>query len=111
MDERKRRKQPNPSYYVDRWAGMLRAIYSHRRDVRKYIDLAGRAGLTKADCHTIATIFQTKRKPNDALAWVERGLGIETAKYYGVGTGYGLGEMRRALLVKVGRGTEALDSA
>jgi hypothetical protein len=62
-----------------------------------------------ADCHTIATIFQAKRKPIDALVWVERGLGIETGNKYGVG--YGLGEMRRALLVKLGRRAEALDSA
>jgi len=110
VDERKR-KEPNPGYRVDRWADMLRAIYSHRRDAGKYIDLAGRAGLTQADCHTIATIFQAKRKPNDALDWVERGLGIETGKHYGAGASYGLDEMRRALLVKLGRGAEALDSA
>jgi hypothetical protein len=109
VDEGKRRMQPNPGYYVDRWADMLRVIYSHRRDVGKYIDLTARAGLTKADCHTIATILQTKRKPGDALAWVERGLGIETGNNYGAN--YGLGEMRRALLVKFGRRDEALASA
>jgi hypothetical protein len=88
---------------------MLKAIYWHRRDVGEYIDLTDRAGLTQADCHSIATIFQSKRKPNDALAWVERGLGIETGNNYGAS--YGLDEMRRALLVKRGRRSEALDSA
>jgi hypothetical protein len=109
-DERKRRKKPNLNFYIDRWADMLRAIYSHRRDVGKYIDLTGRAGLTKVDCHTIATIFQTKHKPNDALAWVERGLGIEKRGAFDA-VGHQLGEMRRVLLVKLGRGGEALDSA
>ena len=109
VDELKSRKEPNPGYYVDRWAGMLKAIYSDRCDVGKYIQLTERAGLTKADCHSIATIFQSKRKPNDALAWVERGLGIEAGNNYGAS--YGLDEMRRALLGKLGRGSEALDSA
>jgi hypothetical protein len=56
-------------------------------------------------------MFQARRKPNDALAWVERGLAIEKRNAFGGGATYKLGAMRRALLVKLGRGGEALDSA
>jgi uncharacterized Zn finger protein len=56
-------------------------------------------------------MFQAKRRPNDALAWVERGLGLEERNASGGGASSKLAEMRRALLVKLGRGSEALDSA
>ena len=111
QDERKRQREPNPNYYVDHWAAMLKAIYSRKRDVGKYIDLTAQAGLTRNDCGAIAEMLQSKRKPIDALGWVERGLGIGERNTFGHGRSHQLGEMRRALLVKVGRGDAALESA
>jgi hypothetical protein len=90
---------------------MLKTVYSKQRNVGKYIELTVQTGLTPADCEAIATIFQARRKLNDALAWVERGLAIEKPHAFGRGASYKLGEMRRALLVQVDRGGEALDSA
>jgi hypothetical protein len=90
---------------------MLEAVYSKQRNVRKYIDLTEQTGLTQADCEAIASMFQTGRKPNDALAWVERGLAMEKPNAFGPGVGGKLSETRRAILVKLGRGGEALDSA
>lgn len=55
--------------------------------------------------------FQVRRKLNDALAWVERGLNVEGLDAFRGSAGHKLAEMRRALLVKLGRGGEALDSA
>jgi len=55
-------------------------------------------------------MFQAKRKPNDALAWLERGIQMEKPDDFQSGAGR-LAEMRRALLAKLGRGGEALDSA
>jgi hypothetical protein len=95
----------------DRWGGMLKAVYSQRRNIRKYLDVATRIGLRQADCEAVATMFQTKRKLGDALAWVERGLEMEKRDGFGGAAGYKLVEMRRALLAKLGRGGEALDSA
>jgi hypothetical protein len=108
---RKPRPEPNPYFARDRWGDMLRAIYSAQRNIEKYVDLTERTGLTQADCEAIATMFQAKRKPDDALGWVERGLGIEKRNAFGRGVSYKLGEMRRALLAKLGRGGDALDSA
>ena len=101
----------NPNFARDRWAGMLKAIYSQQRNIVTYVDVATRTGLTQADCEAIATMLQAKRKLNDALAWVERGLGMEKGNAFRRGASYKLGEMRRALLAKLGRGGEALDSA
>jgi len=102
---------PNRHYARDRWGQMLKAVYSQRGDVGKYIDLTVQTELTQADCEAIAAMFQAKRKPNDALAWVERGIAIRKPDAFGGGASYKLGEMRRALLVKLGRAGEALDSA
>ena len=101
ISERKRPAVPNPNYARDRWCGMLKAVYSQQRNVAKYIELTIQTGLTQADCEAVAAMFQARRKPNDALAWVERGLAIEKPNTIGRGVSYKLGEMRRALLVKL----------
>ncbi|HEY3823153.1 MAG TPA: hypothetical protein VGL82_01280 [Bryobacteraceae bacterium] len=111
LSGRKRPAAPNPNYARDRWSGMLKAVYSQQRNVAKYIELTGRTELTQADCEAIAAMFQARRKLNDALAWIERGLAMEKPNTFGRGVSYKLGEMRRALLVKLDRGGEALDSA
>jgi hypothetical protein len=107
----KRPAIPNPNYARDHWCRMLKAVYSQQRNVARYIDLTERTELTQADCEAIAAMLQARRKPNDALAWVERGLAMEKPNASGRGASYKLGEMRRALLVKLDRGGEALDSA
>jgi hypothetical protein len=110
-DERKRRPGQHLDYHCYHWGQVLRAVYAEQRNIERYLDVTGRTELTQADCEAIATMFQAKRKPEDALAWVERGLKIEgRSGYEGVASGK-LAEMRRALLVKLGRGGEALDSA
>jgi len=58
---------PNPNYARNRWGGMLKAAYSHRRNAAKYIELATQTELMQLDCEAIAAMFQAKRKPKDAL--------------------------------------------
>jgi hypothetical protein len=111
LSGQKRPAVPNPNYARDHWSRMLKAVYSQQRNVGKYIDLTELTELTQADCEAIAAMLQTRHKPNDALAWVERGLALEKRNTFGRGASYKLGEMRRALLVKLGRPREALDSA
>lgn len=77
LNGRKRPAVPNPNYARDRWCGMLKAVYSQQRNVAKYIELTIRTELTQADCEAVAAMFQARRKPNDALAWVERGIAME----------------------------------
>jgi hypothetical protein len=106
------KQQQNTGNYIrDQWGQILRSIYAQQRSVEKYLDVAARTGLTQTDCETIATMLQAKRKPNEALSWIERGIEMENAGSFKAGTSYKLFEMHRALLAKLGRGREALDSA
>lgn len=98
------------NYGCDGWGQILRSIFLEQRSIEKYLDLTARTELKQADCEAIASMFQSKRKLNDALAWVERGLGMEQRNSFG-GVSHKLSEMRRTLLVKLRRGGEALDSA
>ena len=99
------------NYARDRWAGVLKSIYAQQRSIEKYLELTARTKLTPDDCEAIATMHQAKRKPKDALAWLERAIELEKADKFGGGVCSKLGEKRRALLAKLGRGNEALDSA
>jgi len=106
-----KREQKTGNYIRDQWGQILRSIYAQQRSVEKYLDLTARTGLTQTDCETVATMLQAKRKPNEALSWLERGIEMENAGSFKAGASYKLAEMRRALLAKLGRGREALDSA
>ncbi len=106
-----KREQKTGNYIRDQWGQILRSIYAQQRSVEKYLDLTARTGLTQPDCETIATMLQAKRKPNEALSWLERGIEMENAGSFRTGASYKLVGMRRALLAKLGRGREALDSA
>lgn len=111
LGEKKRPVVPNPNYARDRWCQMLKAVYTQQRNVVKYIELTTRTEIAQADCEAIGAMLQARRKPKDALAWVERGLAMEKPNAFGRGAGYKLGDMRRGLLVRLNRGGEALDSA
>jgi len=101
----------NPEYARRRWGETLRALYSAQRDVPAYIALAEETGLTAQDCHAVATLLATRRKPKEALAWVDRGIALDRKELSGSSAGYDLAELKRRLLIKLGRGREALDDA
>ena len=110
-DSSGKRELKTGNYIRDQWGQILRSIYAQQRSVEMYLDIAARTGLTQTDCETIATMLQAKRKPNEALSWLERGIEMENAGSFKAGASYKLVEMRRALLAKLGRGREALNSA
>jgi len=58
----------------------------------------GRTELTQADCEAIAAMFQAKRKPNDPLAWLERGIKMDNPHDFQSGAGR-LAEMQEAVKV------------
>jgi len=99
-----------PDYTRRRWGGALRTLYAAQKDVAACIALAEETGLTASDCHTIGKLFMTKRKPEDALAWVDRGIKLDNARP-GSSAGYDLSRLKRNLLLKLGRDTEALEAA
>ena len=75
-----------------------------------YERLAEQTGFTAQDCLALATIFVT-RKPDRALAWVERGINLEGKNAISSSAGHDLARLRRELLAKLGREDEALEAA
>ncbi|MCK5803524.1 MAG: hypothetical protein KAI66_11860 [Lentisphaeria bacterium] len=94
-----------------RWGEVLRTLYAAQKDLPAYVDLAEETGLTVKDCHIIAKLLVTKRKPKEALAWVGRGIDLDKKTPHGSRAAYDLVRLKRDLLTKLGRGREALEAA
>ena len=100
-----------PDYLRRRWGEVLRTLYAAQKDVAAYVALAEETGLTAKDCHAIATLLVSKRKPKEALTWVERGFEVDKQDPHGSMSSHDLAKLKRDLLTKLGRGDEALDAA
>ncbi|MDA8289443.1 MAG: hypothetical protein M0014_13545 [Actinomycetota bacterium] len=98
-------------YKQRRWAEVLRALHVGQKDVAAYVALAQQTGLSAKDCHAIARMLIAKRKPEEALSWVERGIEITAKDPRGSSADHELQNLRRELLRKLGRDQEALASA
>ncbi len=60
----------HPDYLRRRWGEVLRTLYAAQKDVAAYVALAEETGLTAKDCHAIATLLVSKRKPEEpSLGW------------------------------------------
>jgi len=92
-----------------RWGDVLRALHQAGRDPDKYAEVCAQTELTPRDCAVMATLLRAKGKPQDALAWVERGLALEPSR--SPGSGLELHDLKRALLERLGRADEARESA
>ena len=91
-------------------AEILRVIYSEQRNIKAYIALVEETGLKPEDCLAIAKLLAT-RKPDEALAWVERGRALDRKKQFRSTAAYDLDKFHRELLTKLGRQNEALEAA
>ena len=101
----------NPDYQRRRCSDMLRTVYFAQKNVDAYVALSEATGLTARDCHALATMLVSRRKPAGALSWVERGLALDKKDPHGSMAGHDLAHLKRDLLSKLGRGNEALDAA
>lgn len=109
--ESKAAKQATPSR-KRRAVEILKAIYTKRRDAGAYVSLCEEAGeLAPKDCEAVAEICLKQRLPEDALVWVEQGLGLEENGRWPNRSSYRLPEMRREILKELGRGEDAIASA
>ncbi len=97
------------AYARRRAAEIMRAILAEQRNVEAYLALAEATELTPADCLALARILRARRKPAEALTWVERGLALERKSLSSAD--HDLGALRRDLLVELGRGDAALEAA
>ena len=103
-------RQRDPASLRRRAAEILRAILAEQRNVEAYVALCEATALSPADCLTLAKMLQARRKPADALAWVERGLAREEKGPLSFAD-HELGKLERDLLLKLGRGDVARDAA
>jgi tetratricopeptide (TPR) repeat protein len=106
-----RHTRQNTSYRQRYWSGVLKTIHAAQRNLDAYVALCQETELSPVDCEIIAGMLQARRKPEQALEWVERGLDLEKQHTGGQGSSYKLAEMKRKLLVKLGHSNEALASA
>ena len=100
-----------PGYALRRWGGALKTLLASQRNVDAYIALCEQTGLGARECKAIAEMYRSQRCPEEALSWVERGLEIarsDSRRSYG---DHELRELKRALLAKLGRPGDALESA
>jgi tetratricopeptide (TPR) repeat protein len=100
-----------PGYAHRRWGGVLKTLLAGQRDVDAFIAFCERTEYETRDCQTIAKIYRRRRRPEDALSWVERGLEIARSDSRSSFEEHDLRELKRALLAKLGRPKDALQSA
>ena len=100
-----------PEYVRRHWSEVLRTIYLAQRNIPAYTALTAQTGLTAQDCHALATLCVTRRQPDVALAWVERGMQLSSETPYESTASYDLAKLQRELLTRLGRSDEALELA
>jgi hypothetical protein len=105
------RRQRDAAFARRVWADVLRTVYAHARDLPAYVALCEKTETTPEDCVALAKIHLARKKLADALAWIERGTEIAKTHRQGSAADYELGKLRRELLVKLGKGSVALDDA
>jgi len=92
-------------------ANTLKDIFIVKKDVRSYLALCEKVGITPKDCEHIASLQKAKRKYEKALTWAEKGLKLEKEREWGNQSSYQLTGIRQELLNKLGRREDALESA
>lgn len=106
-----KQKDQSGRHAQNHWAQILRSIYAQKRSLDEYVAIAERTGLAPVDCATIAWMCEARHKLGDSLSWIERGIALGAPHRLGSSAECNLAGMRRALLSKLGRGHEALESA
>lgn len=74
------KKTDMESYERRRWGEALKTLYAAGRNVDAYLAICETTGLLPADCEVVAAIFQARRKPEEALRWVERVLNLKRVR-------------------------------
>ena len=100
-----------PSWKQCRWGAVLKDIYSIRRNVAAYLEVAEALGLKPDDCLEMAKIHRKRRKLEEALEWTERAIALEKEQDGRYWAGSETAELRLALLKELGRADQALDEA
>ena len=98
-------------YASIRWDKTLKTLLAGQRNVDAYITLCEQTDLNAKDCAVIAGMYRRRKRPEDALLWVERGLEMSSSDSRGFYANSELHELKRELLKALGRPEDALQSA
>nr|WP_045220100.1 DUF6880 family protein [Desulfonatronum thioautotrophicum] len=93
------------------WGRALKTLLAAQRNVGAYIEICEQTELESKDCLTIAKIYKSRKRPEEALAWVDRGLKIARSERGQFSEERELRDLKRTLHVKIGRPNDALQSA
>ena len=93
------------------WSKGLRTLYLAQKDLKAYQSLAEATGLVAEDCHAMATHLAADGRPGEAMEWVDQGMDLAKASARGYMDGLSLAKLQGKLLVELGRGQEALETA
>jgi len=100
------------SYAHLRKIEILKAIHEKRRNVAAYAELCDEEGdLAPRDCEVLAELCLKRRRPEEALDWVDRGLDLEKKDRWPNRSAWRLPDLNRRILKKLGRGDDARASA
>ena len=98
VDQKKCKQIFDYPWEVLKNVSILKVIYVELKDTNAYLALCEKTGTTPKDCENIANIYKVKRKYQDALNWVEKGLKLEKKERWGNESGFGLTELQQAVL-------------
>ena len=88
---------PVNDYMRRRWSERLKTVLAAAGNIDDYIALCGQTELAVKDCKVIAVMYRAKRRPADALEWIERGLAACQSAPGSSYEAYELREMKREL--------------
>jgi uncharacterized Zn finger protein len=111
VDQKKRQGVFDYPWEVRKNVSTLKVIYVESKDTDAYLALCEKTGTTPKDCENIANIYKVKRKYQDVLSWVEKGLKLEKKGNWGNQSSFGLTGLKQDLLNKLGRREDAFDLA
>lgn len=94
-----------------RWTEVLKRTLAAQTDAEEYLALCELTRLASTDCDVLAAIHEGRGNLDEALSWVERGLGLAGREGYSGGAEYELKKRQRNLLLRLGRSKEAIDLA
>jgi len=100
-----------PGHARRRWGEALKTILAAQRNIDDYIALCEESELGTKECKVIAGMYRSRRRLDDALAWVEHGLEIARSANGISFADHDLSVLKRAILANLGRTGDSLQSA
>ena len=111
VDQKIRKRVFDYPWGVRKNVAILKVIYVESKDTDAYLALCEKTGITPKDCENIANLYKVKRKYQDALSWVKKGLRLEKKDNWGNQSSFGLTGLQQDLMNKLGCREDAFSLA